>query len=126
MIDLSVIIPTYNSEKHIKDCLDSLKNQDYRNFQVLLADGGSTDNTIKIIKKYKFNLKIVSKKDSSPEEGINKGLKKVNTNFFCILMSDDLMYQKNYFSKLIHILKHNKADVAFPNFGSIVGKKKGF
>ena len=53
MIDLSVIIPTYNSEKHIKDCFDSLKRQDYRNFQVLLADGGSTDNTIQIIKKYK-------------------------------------------------------------------------
>ena len=96
MIYLSVIIPTYKSEKHIKDCLDSLKNQDYRNFQVLLADGGSTDNTIKIIKKYKFNLKIVSKNDSNPEEGINKGLKKVNTKFFCILLSDDLMYQKNF------------------------------
>ena len=49
----SVIIPNYNSEKWIKKCLDSVLNQTYKNYEVIIVDDISTDNSLKIIEKYK-------------------------------------------------------------------------
>ena len=50
MVDLTIILPTKNSEKYIRFFLDSLKNQDYQNFELFVADSDSKDNTIEIIK----------------------------------------------------------------------------
>ena len=123
-MDLTIVLPTYNSEKNFKSFLDSLKEQDYQNFYLFLADGGSKDKTIEIIKSYNFNLIIVSTKDTSAEEGINNCLKLIKTKYFCILNSDDILGQKNYLSSLLNALKTKKIDVVFPNFGSIVDDKK--
>ena len=62
MVDLTIILPTKNSEKYIRFFLDSLKNQDYQNFELFVADSNSKDNTIEIIKSYNFKLKIISTK----------------------------------------------------------------
>ena len=91
---LTVILPTKNSEKYIKIFLNSLKEQDFQDFILYLADGSSEDNTIEIVKNYNFNLKIISREDNNAEDGMNKCLEKVETNFFCILMSDDKLGQK--------------------------------
>lgn len=53
---VSAIIPTYNSEKTLKKCLDSLKNQTYEYIEIIIVDGGSEDNTLKIAKKYTQNI----------------------------------------------------------------------
>ena len=68
MVDLTIILPTKNSEKYIRFFLDSLKNQDYQNFELFVADSNSKDNTIEIIKSYNFKLKIISTKDRNAEE----------------------------------------------------------
>ena len=52
---VSVIIPTYNEEKYIKNCLNSLKNQHYSNSEIIIVDDGSLDNTFKILKNYEVN-----------------------------------------------------------------------
>ena len=53
---ISVILPTYNNDKVLFNCLDSIFKQDYKNFEVLIIDGGSSDNTLKIAKQ--FNTKF--------------------------------------------------------------------
>ena len=118
MTELTVILPTKNSEKYINIFLTSLEKQDFQDFNLFVADGSSTDNTIKILKEYNFKLSIISKNDVSAEDGINKCLKEVKTKFFCLFNSDDVLGQKNYISALVSALKAG-ADIAFPNFGSI-------
>ena len=52
-IKFSVVIPTYNCEKYISRCLDSIISQNYDNLEIIIVDDGSTDDTLKIVKKYK-------------------------------------------------------------------------
>lgn len=118
MIDLTIVLPTKNSEKNINLFLNSLKEQDYQDFYLFVADGSSKDKTIEIIKKYNFNLSIISTSDVSAEDGINKCIKEIKTKYFCLLNSDDKLGEKNYLSSLINELKLG-ADIAFPNFGII-------
>ena len=59
MTELTVILPTKNSEKFINFFLKSLKEQDFQDFYLFVADGSSKDNTIKILKEYNFNLSII-------------------------------------------------------------------
>jgi glycosyltransferase involved in cell wall biosynthesis len=125
MTDLTIVLPTKNSGKFLDSFLKSLKKQDYKNFLLLIADSSSTDNTLSIIKKYSFNFNIVSYKDISAEDGINKCLKRVKTKYFTIFNSDDILENKNYISSLIKLLQAG-ADVAFPNFGIIINNKKKF
>ena len=122
MVDLTIILPTKNSEKYLRFFLDSLKNQDYQNFELFVADSNSKDNTIEIIKSYNFKLKIISTKDRNAEEGINNCLRRVETKYFGILMSDDVLSAKNYISQLIYTLS-NGADVALPNSGNIINNR---
>ena len=99
MTELTVILPTKNSEEFINVFLKSLKEQDFQDFYLFVADGSSKDNTINILKEYNFNLSIISTNDVSVDDGINKCLKKVETKFFCILCSDDKLGEKNYISQ---------------------------
>lgn len=123
-MELTIVLPTKNSEKYISYFLESLKNQDYNNYIVYLADGGSIDKTLSIINNFKLNYKLISKKDRSAEEGINKCLNQINTKYFCILNSDDYIGEKNYLSGLIGTLKETNSDVVLPNFGSLISENK--
>jgi glycosyltransferase involved in cell wall biosynthesis len=125
MTNLTIVLPTKNSEKFLETFLDSLKEQDFQNFFLFVADSSSSDNTITILKRYDFNLTIISTMDKSAEDGINKCLERIRTEYFAILNSDDMLGQKNYISNLVKLLQQG-ADVAFPNLGSIVNGKKKF
>ena len=57
-IKISIIIPAYNAEKYIRECFDSIVNQDYRDYEVIVINDGSTDNTLEICKFYEKNIRI--------------------------------------------------------------------
>jgi glycosyltransferase involved in cell wall biosynthesis len=121
-LQLSIIIATYNSEKTLQATLDSLLNQSYKNFEVILADGASKDKTVDIIKENesKFrDLNIPYYWTSEPDSGIydawNKSLKKVNSSWIAFVGSDDTYYPfalENYVNEM------NK----FPNINYISSK----
>ena len=123
-MDLTIVLPTKNSGKFISYFLKSLKSQDYKNYVIYIADGGSTDDTLKIINQFNLNYKIISLNDQSAEEGVNKCLKEINTKYFCIFNSDDFIGEKNYLSGLIQTLNKTNSDVVFPNFGSLISESK--
>ena len=88
---ISIIIPSYNQSKFIRDTLLSIKKQKYRNYELIIIDGGSEDGTLEIIKKYnKFISYWVSEKDKGQSDALNKGFKKTNGEILCWLNSDDL------------------------------------
>lgn len=89
---VSVVVPNYNYGKYLGACLDSIIAQTYTNIEILIADGGSSDNSIEIIEKYasKYpNIKLVSKKDTGQSNAINIGMTKALGQYITWLNSDD-------------------------------------
>ncbi len=92
---LSVIIPTYNRAIDLDRCLKSLENQTFKNFEVLVCDDGSTDNTSEIVEKYDSLLTITYVKDENfggPARPRNNGIKNAKGDFIAFLDSDDWWY----------------------------------
>ena len=70
---VSIVTPSYNQGRYIEETIQSILNQDYPNFEYIVIDGGSNDNTIEILKKYEGNLTWISEKDRGQADAINKG-----------------------------------------------------
>jgi len=106
---ISVITPTYNSEKYMSKCLDSLFDQEFNSFEHIVVDSLSVDRTLEIVKKYKKS-KIIIKK-SNIYEAYNIAIKESKGKFIYILNSDDEIH-KDSFSKFYNAyLKNNNIDL---------------
>ena len=110
---LTIVIPVYNVEKYIYDCLESVRKQTYKDFNVIIVDDGSTDNSINIAKEIcnKDNrFKIISKKNGGLSDARNYGLNYVETKYVTFLDSDDFI-NTNTYEKLINNLETNDNDI---------------
>jgi len=90
---VSIITPSYNSSKFIEETIVSVQNQTYTNWEMLITDDGSTDNSIQIIRclsKQDSRIKIFSIKNSGPAVAINNSIKNAKGSFLAFLDSDDL------------------------------------
>lgn len=96
---ISIITPSYNSGNQIERAIKSVLKQDYKNWEHIIIDGKSTDNTIKILKKYP-HLKWISEKDKGQSDAMNKGFKMSSGNIIVYLNADDYFYP-NAFSSVI-------------------------
>ena len=88
---VSIVTPSYNQGRFIEDTILSLKNQDYPNIEHIIVDGGSTDNTLEILRKYEgtYNMRWISEPDKGQSDAINKGLRMANGELLAYLNSDD-------------------------------------
>lgn len=90
MLKLSVITPSFNQGDFIEQTIDSVLSQDYPNLEYLIIDGGSTDNSVEIIKKYQKHLTYwISEKDKGQSDAINKGLQRITGDVVNWINSDD-------------------------------------
>jgi glycosyltransferase involved in cell wall biosynthesis len=107
---ISIVTPSYNQGKFIEETIRSILLQGYPNLEYIIIDGGSSDNTIEIIKKYEPWLKYwVSEPDRGQSHAINKGFEHANGDLFAWLNSDDY-YFPNALYKLIELrIKHPSA-----------------
>ena len=89
---ISIIIPTYNSELYIKEAIDSVINQTYKDKEIIVIDDGSTDNTKKILQPYIKKNKIIyiKQKNAGQAAARNTGIKKSKGEFLAFLDSDDI------------------------------------
>ena len=119
MIKISIITVSLNSEKTIRDTLNSILSQTYKNIEHIIVDGGSSDETLKILKRYpNKNKKIYNCKNSGIYEAINYGIKKSNGDYIAILNSDDFYHSDDTVAKVVEIIKKNKDTKIF--FGNVV------
>ena len=92
-IKISIITPSYNQGEFIEQTIQSVLNQTYKNIEYIIVDGGSTDNTLKIIDKYRDRIDLViSEKDKGQSDAINKGFKHATGKLVGWINSDDLLY----------------------------------
>jgi len=90
---ISIIIPTYNSAKTIKTCIDGILAQSYSIWEILIIDGVSSDNTIEIVRSYRDNrIRIFSEPDKGIYDAMNKGIDKATGDWLYFLGSDDSLY----------------------------------
>jgi len=115
----SIITVCLNSEKTIIYTLNSILNQTYKNIEHIIIDGGSTDRTLDIIKKYPLkNKKVFSTNQKGIYSSVNEGIKRATGEYISVLHSDDV-YQNNYIlEQLSKIIKKNKKYKIF--FGNVV------
>lgn len=125
-IQVSIITPTYNSEKYLEETILSVVNQTYNNIQYIIIDGGSTDNTLNIIEKYKDKIDIfISERDNGMYDAINKGLKMATGQLVAYINSDDLYNDENVLSNIVDFFEENKdIDWAYSDFYSINEKNE--
>ncbi len=95
---LSIIIPIYNGEKHIKNCIDSIFNSKFKDYELILVDDGSTDNTKEILKQYEKydNIKVFNISHRGLCETRNFGLTKAQGEFVTFIDVDDKVLNYDY------------------------------
>ena len=116
---ISIITATYNSEKTLKDTLESVLKQTYTNYEHIIVDGASKDSTMQIVKeyeeKYQGRLKYVSEKDSGLYDAMNKGIKMATGDVIGILNSDDIYASEFVLEKIVNKFKETNCDGTFAN-----------
>ena len=122
---LSIVIPSYNKFRYIDETLESIFSQNYENLEVIVQDGGSSDGTVNVIKKYatKFPsfLKWESKKDKGQADAINKGLSKARGDIFTFINADDV-YEKEAFFHIADAYKRNSNAYWFAGRGKVINQ----
>jgi len=108
---VSVIMPVYNGEKFLRDSIESILNQTYKNFEFIIVDDGSTDNSVRIIKEYQKKDKriklIENKKNLGASKALKIGLKNTKGFYYFRMDCDDISY-KNRLEKELDFLEKNK------------------
>ena len=113
---ISIITTVKNGEKYLEQTILSVINQSYPNIEYIVVDGGSTDNTISIIKKYENKIDYwVSENDKGIYNGMNKGINKSTGDYFAILNSDDYYVHNNVISEVCKTIIKTKANVLHGN-----------
>ncbi len=111
---VSIVTVVYNNEKTIRDAIDSIQSQSYKNIEHIIIDGKSTDGTIDIIKSYGSKIaKLVSEKDNGIYDAMNKGLSLATGNIVGILNSDDIYADKNVISRVVEEFTKTNVDSVF-------------
>ena len=124
----SIIIPVYNSEKYLSQCIQSVINQKYNNLEIIIIDDCSTDKSIKIIKSFakKYNnIKIIcNKKNQGVSVCRNKGISKAVGKYIIFLDSDDYLINRGL-KKLANLVQNNNGTnlVIFTHYTVKVGNK---
>ena len=119
-VDISVIIPCFNQEKHIKECLDSIINQNYESYEIIAVDDGSSDGTPKILKEYagkNDKMKILSGEKRGAGAARNLGLRAAVGKFVFFMDSDDFL-EAGAFKILSLAAREKEADIYFFNFNT--------
>ena len=119
---VSVIIPLYNVEKYIELCLSSFENQKYKDFEIVVINDGSTDNSVSIVEDYigksQMRIKLIHQKNSGVSAARNKGIDNSKGQYICFVDSDDMVVP-SYLSDMTEILINRNIDMVICGVKSI-------
>lgn len=123
---ISIIIPMYNAEKYIEDCLKSIFNQKFQNIEVIIVNDGSIDRSLNIVYKYmklNSNIKVVNKENGGVSKARNIGIKESKGKYLLFLDSDD--YLENNSLKILSYYLEIEDDIDVIIFNAVMkGLKK--
>lgn len=115
---ISIVVPVYNVEKYIRECVDSLINQTYKNIEIILVDDGSTDKSSLICDEYAkldIRVKVIHKNNEGVSLARTTGINEAKGKYLCFVDSDDIV-SRDYILKMHNqILKHDVSLVIYGN-----------
>ena len=101
---ISIIIPVYNAENYLQECLDSIRKQSLTNLEIICIDDGSTDNSVSVIKnvmKKDFRIQLIEQTNQGAGIARNNGLKNATGKYVAFLDADDFFYDVDALWKMI-------------------------
>jgi len=104
---VSVVVPCYNHEKYVKETIESIVNQTYKNIELIVIDDGSIDNSVKIIQELanKYNFTFIHRPNKGLSATLNEGIKLSKGKYFCVCASDD-MYMPDKIEKQVEFMEN--------------------
>lgn len=126
MAKLSVIVPVYNVENYIRECLESLINQSLQDIEIILIDDGSSDNSGKICDEYSEKddrIKVIHKKNEGVSIARNTGIEIAKSKYITFVDSDDWIELDTY-KILMSELEKNDTDLIIYNYNNYIDKKE--
>ena len=127
MLKLSIIVPVYNVENYLRQCLDSLLKQTLHDFEVICINDGSTDSSLDILKEYELRdkrIRVISKENEGYGKTMNRGFNEAKAQYIGIVESDDFVKPEMY-EKLYETIKKQSADVVKCNFFKYTAGSEG-
>lgn len=119
---ISVIVPMYNASRFIKKCISSILNQTYKNFELLIINDGSTDNSLEICNKFKDQrIKIINQENAGSEYARLTGIKQSKGEYICFIDADDWI-SKDYLERLISPAQKYNVDIVCINNYKVLDK----
>lgn len=121
---ISVIIPVYNGEQLLNRCIQSVRQQTYDNFELLLINDGSTDNSLSICQSYAKkdkNIFVYSQKNQGVSAARNKGIELAKGKLICFIDADDWV-DKTYLESLHSTYENENADLVISNSKAVLNK----
>lgn len=119
---ISVIIPLYNVERFIGKCLESLENQIYKDFEVLVIDDGSTDKSAMIVNEYIeknfLNIKLMQQKNAGVSVARNRGINEAMGDYLCFVDADDLIAPE-YLNIMLNEFINTNCDLVFCGYKKV-------
>lgn len=118
---ISIIIPVYNAEKYLKECIESIRNQTYKNLEIILIDDGSTDMSSIICDNYAkkdSRIKVIHEKNSGVSEARNRGIKEAKGKWISFIDSDDYIDLK-FCEKMLSAVVQTKSQCVMCAYNKI-------
>ncbi|MDR0682121.1 MAG: glycosyltransferase [Dysgonamonadaceae bacterium] len=123
--EISIVVPVYNAEKYLPDCLDSIINQTFTDFELLLVDDGSTDSSNAICLEYAqkdFRIQILTQKNGGASSARNFGINKAQGKWITFIDSDDWV-TGDFLEQMLNTASELNADAVFCNCFLVKDKK---
>ncbi len=111
-IKVSVIIPVYNVEKYIRQCLESIINQTLKEIEIIIVNDGTRDNSMKIVEEYILDerIRVINKENGGLSSARNTGILAAQGKYICFIDSDDFI-EKSMLEELYNIIEEKNFDV---------------
>lgn len=123
----SIITVTYNADKVLESTLQSVISQNYENVEYILVDGGSTDHTLEIARRYKNHIsQIISEPDKGLYDAMNKGIRLATGDYLCFLNAGDKLHENNTLQKITQTLTNEALPDVIYGETAIVDEKGDF
>ena len=111
---VSLITVTYNSEKTLRDTLESVESQSYENIEYIIIDGASTDKTLELVNNVSSRItKIISEKDQGIYDALNKGIQLATGDVIGFIHSDDVFSRSDTIERIVKEFQEKNADVVY-------------
>ena len=113
MVKVSIIIPVYNGERYVSEAIDSVLNQSYKDFEIIVIDDDSKDNTSNILRTYGKKIRWKSQENKGQASALNEGIKMAKGRYIAYLDADDVCLPERFENQVKYLDEHSNVGLVY-------------